>query len=93
MPSGENFRFSVVAAGTQPIIYQWYFNYAELPGQVHPVLELADIDLTQSGLYYVEVRNAEGTVTSANVNLLVTTNAPRAIFNGGYTVTETPSTG
>ncbi len=80
----ENFRFDVTAAGSQPIIYQWYFQGAPLPGEVNRTLELDDLSFAQSGPYSVLVRSAEGSVMSSSANLTVVTDVPRTLLTGQF---------
>ncbi|MBN2505821.1 MAG: immunoglobulin domain-containing protein [Verrucomicrobia bacterium] len=79
----ERFPFEVTAAGTEPIVYQWYYNGSALAGEVRPTL-LA----SAAGTYAVRVRNAAGTLTSSNATLMVTTNTPRLLHTGNARVDQ-----
>ena len=65
--------FSVAAAspGGLPLSYQWKFNGQDLPGATDNALRLENLQLDQSGMYQVAIRNEAGSVTSAQVDLAV----------------------
>jgi hypothetical protein len=69
---GQRAQFSVVAQGTEPISYRWYFNETNLlAGATTSALELPAVTLAQSGHYSVVVSNAWGTATgNATLNVL-----------------------
>jgi hypothetical protein len=83
--TNSDFRFEVVAEGTQPLVYQWYFKKKALAGEIGRVLELKNITASQGGSYYVKVRNAAGSVKSATANLSVLTGPARFIRSGAFT--------
>jgi len=61
---GDTAAFSVVAAGTSPLSYQWRHNGADLGGATQASLVLPNVQLAQEGDYLVVVANAIGSVTS-----------------------------
>ena len=62
---GETMIFSVVANGSPPLDYQWFFNETNpLVGATNTTLLLSDVQTSQSGGYSVVVRNAYGQVVS-----------------------------
>jgi len=71
---GQNVSFSVVASGTSPFTYQWYFNGSSL-GNSHgartATLSVPGVTTENSGYYYVVVANAGGSVTSGAGTLIV----------------------
>jgi len=68
--AGGNVAFTVVAAGTAPLGYQWYFNATNsIPGATDQTLTLVKVDLTQAGTYRVVVTNVAGVLTSAVATL------------------------
>ncbi len=69
--NGVNVSFTVVAAGSPPLAYQWMFNSAPLPGQNGSSLTLSSVQTNLAGLYSVVVTNWAGTVTSSNAALAV----------------------
>ncbi len=68
---GENHTFSVVATGTLPLSYQWQKGGGNLAAQTNDSLFLANLRLSDAGLYSVIVTNISGVVTSAPVQLTV----------------------
>lgn len=76
---GVNVQLSVVASGTGPLSYQWYFNGQSLSGASAATLSLNNIAVDKSGSYYVVVSNAGSSVTSNTANVSVT---PAIVTNG-----------
>jgi len=68
---GETFTLSVVAAGTEPISYQWYVGGQAVEGASESSLSLANVEATDSGEYHVVASNHAGTETSDTVTLSV----------------------
>jgi Immunoglobulin I-set domain/Immunoglobulin domain len=68
---GESAFFSVLAAGLQPLTYQWQFEGKPLPEQTTPSLVLNYLAVTQAGSYSVVVSNVSGVITSAVANLTI----------------------
>jgi hypothetical protein len=70
---GGTAQFSVIAAGTPPLSYQWKTNGVVLAGQTNTVLWLTNVQTSASGLQYsVTVTNLAGSTNSASATLLVT---------------------
>jgi Concanavalin A-like lectin/glucanases superfamily/Immunoglobulin I-set domain len=75
--AGQNASFSVTAAGTPPLSYQWYENSTNIPAAGNPTatnatLVLTDVQTNQSGnTYYVTVSNTSGTTNSSSAMLTV----------------------
>ena len=65
----------VVANGTAPLSYQWWFNNSRLNRATNPTLLVYSPSSQNSGSYSVVVSNAVGAVTSAPVVLNVITSA------------------
>jgi pectate lyase len=90
---GQTVNFSVAAAGTQPLFYQWYLdNITPLADATNPVLTLSSVTTNDAGGYSAVVSNAYGTATSSNATLTVATNAPPdfsaiGFCNDGGTIT------
>lgn len=72
MPAGSYLNLSVVAAGTPPLRYQWYFNSEKLPGATNRDLVLPTVQLSDAGSYEVRVHNYAGSVWSLPATLIVT---------------------
>jgi hypothetical protein len=65
----ENAQFTVMAAGTPPLSYQWWQDGASLPAGTNSVLALGSLAPSDAGSYWVVVSNSFGAVTSAVVRL------------------------
>jgi RHS repeat-associated protein len=71
---GQPVTLTVVAIGSQPLSYQWYFNETNLlSGATNATLVLPNAQTTNTGDYSVTVSNGEGMITSTNVFLDVET--------------------
>jgi hypothetical protein len=71
---GTTAAFSVLAGGTLPLSYQWYFNGNPIPGATSSSLVFASVQLTNRGQYWVTVTSTYGsgqTVTSPSAMLSV----------------------
>ena len=75
--AGAPASFSVVAAGTAPLAYQWRKDGTSLSGATAATLSIASTQASDAGAYTVVVSNAGGSVTSATAALTV--NVPPAI--------------
>ena len=67
----NNVSFTVVAAATPPIHYQWSFNGSNIIGATTSALTLTNAQTNQSGAYQVVVMDAGGSVSSTPANLTV----------------------
>ena len=74
---GATVTFSVVAAGGQPITYQWRKNGTPINFATNSTFQLFNVTTNDIANYSVLVRNALGEVTSSNATLLV--NVPVSI--------------
>lgn len=96
-PLGGTISFSVTAAGTAPLSYQWQQDDIDLPGATNSTLSIADIVDSDSGDYTVTVSNSVGAVISDAAVLTIThppvvTSGPDSlIVNQGNTATFTVS--
>ena len=73
---GTNTVFSVGAAGTAPLTYQWYRGGVPLPGATHAALTLTNLQWADDASEFsVVVANGVGSVTSAVARLTVITPA------------------
>ena len=64
--------FSVTAAGTAPLNYQWYFNTnTAVSGATSATLTMNNVQLSNAGYYRVVVTNSSGSVTSSSALLTV----------------------
>jgi hypothetical protein len=69
--AGTAANFSVTAAGTGPLAYQWRFNGTNLAGATASSYILANAQPTNAGSYSVVVTNVAGSITSAVASLTV----------------------
>ncbi len=72
---GSNVAFSVVAAGAQPLTYQWRFNGTPITGATSPIYGIANVQAVNAGAYTVVVTNSFGSVVSSAAILTVTPGA------------------
>ncbi|MGA2173571.1 MAG: immunoglobulin domain-containing protein [Verrucomicrobiota bacterium] len=68
----QNVSFSVVASGTSPFTYQWYFNGTAVSDATTSALTFTNVQTTGAGSYMVVVTNNAGSITSAVATLTVT---------------------
>jgi hypothetical protein len=68
---GTTARFSVTAAGTAPLSYQWQFQGQEIPGATQSELTIDNLEWDQAGEYRVVVSNAAGGITSQQAVLTI----------------------
>ena len=69
--AAQNAAFSVTAAGTAPLTYQWKFNATNLLFGTNATLVLTNVTMAQPGPYFVIVTNAAGAATSSIASLAV----------------------
>ncbi len=89
---GQNASFSVTAAGSAPLAYQWFFNGTNIAGATSSGL-VVNAQILNAGSYSVVVSNAIGSVASSNA--LLTIIVPPAISNApqGLTVNQGANAG
>jgi uncharacterized lipoprotein YddW (UPF0748 family) len=68
---GTNVTFSVIAAGTEPLTYQWRFNETNIAGANDPDHTLLNAQPGNAGSYSVIVSNHLGFVISSNAVLTI----------------------
>jgi hypothetical protein len=90
---GQTANFSVTAAGTAPLSYQWLRNNQAISAATSPTYALANAQSTDSGATFaVTVSNSAGSITSGPASLTVT-QVPVALATqpagGTYFVGET----
>ena len=69
----DRHTFSVTAAGSTPLSFQWKKGSQTLDGQTSSILTLDNLGFSDAGSYSVTVTNAYGSAESDPVNLTVTT--------------------
>lgn len=91
---GGTANFSVTASSGTTLSYQWYKDGllnldTKLTGEISSTLTLSNISLLDPGTFYVEVKNAGGTVTSRHATLSgVLLNSAPVANNNTYTTAE-----
>lgn len=71
-PRESTVRFAVHATGSEPLIYQWYFNVTNvIPGGTNSQLVLSNVSSNHAGVYHVVVENDLTSVTSDAATLTV----------------------
>lgn len=68
---GGNGTLSVIANGTAPLRYQWFFEGGPISGATNPVLQLLNVSMSAAGSYSVVVTNDFGSAESAPAMLTV----------------------
>ncbi len=69
---GQSATFIVVAGGSAPLVYQWYFNTnSPLPNATNASLTLTSVQLTNAGVYSATVSNGVGVTNSSFAVLTV----------------------
>ncbi len=85
-PLGGDVTFAVLARGSRPLGYQWFFNGSPLASATSPTLNLNSVQRTNAGSYSVVISNLAGSVTSSPAALVLT--APTLDPVGDKIVTE-----
>jgi uncharacterized delta-60 repeat protein len=85
---GISVVFSVVATGTAPVSYQWWFNGSSVAGATAASYSLTSTQPTNAGSYSVVVTNSVGSVTSSTANLSVAVGATLSFASPAYSVTR-----
>lgn len=66
---GVDVNLNVVASGTGPLSYQWYFNSQAINGANTAQLSLADVTVGNDGNYYCVITNGGSSATSSTVSV------------------------
>lgn len=75
VPAGGYFNFSVVAAGTPPLTYQWYLDNEAIAGATKSNLMLTNVQPADAGIYIVRVQNRSSVAWSQSATLFVSENS------------------
>ena len=91
---GHNAVFQVVATGSAPLFYQWYFNTTTLlSAGTNALLTLSNVQSnTDAGAYSVIVSNSLGTATSSNATLNIVSGGATNLFPISGAVNVCPDT-
>ena len=68
---GETATFEVVAAGENPLSYQWQKDGVDIPGETNPTFTITGVDYTDQGSYTCVVTNSYGSTTTNPAELAV----------------------
>ena len=68
---GANATFTVIATGTAPLAYQWYFGGLPVADATDSAFTVVNAQPANAGNYTVEVLNVAGQITSDNAALTV----------------------
>lgn len=87
---GNTVTFTVFAAGTGPLRYQWRFGGQNIPGAINSSLTLNNVQPSENGNYSVVITDDNGSLTSADATLSVLSpptilTQPRSQTNVAYT--------
>jgi hypothetical protein len=80
--NGTTVNFTVAAAGSQPITYQWKFNGSAIAGATTATLVITNAQSANQGDYMVVVSNAVGILSSPAAHLTVQGAAPSPLELG-----------
>lgn len=83
---GEMASFTVVATGSDPLVYQWFLNGARIPGASAASYTIGAAAVGNGGVYTVSVTNDCGDVTSGGATLTVLTGPAIDVQPQGDTV-------
>ncbi len=89
---GTSYSLHGEAIGSANITYQWKHGLTDIPGETSTVLNLTDIDASDSGSYTLVATNGVSSTSSTPVSLTVLENAP-GDFNSGTGVDGLPLAG
>jgi hypothetical protein len=96
--AGSSPTFSVTAAGTAPLAYQWRLTGAAIAGATTNPFSRPQVRASQAGNYTVVITNSAGAITSSVAVLAVTNPLPRVLTSpvksgGTFQFTFTPTVG
>ena len=74
--NSSNATFTVMAEGTPPLSYQWYFNDTPINGATDATYTINGVTTNNEGSYTVIITNACGSVTSSNITVDTVTPTP-----------------
>ncbi|HEV2695101.1 MAG TPA: immunoglobulin domain-containing protein, partial [Verrucomicrobiae bacterium] len=79
---GDNATFSVLAGGSEPLSYQWYYNTnTVLTNATGSSLTIANVQAGNAGSYSVTISNLAGGISSTSAFLTINTTPVAPAFN------------
>jgi pectate lyase len=89
--AGQSATFNVVAGGSTPLSYQWYYNNdTALTDETNSTLTITNAQTSDTGGYSVTVTNASGSVDSDTAELTVTVPTAPSIVTQPQSLTVLP---
>jgi hypothetical protein len=92
-PEGGTVIFTVGAAGSAPLTYQWQFNDGDLTGETTASLQLTGVSVANAGVYRVKVTDSGGRFSYSSPAALTVAPASPALIYDWSTVTSFANTG
>jgi hypothetical protein len=90
---GNTVTFSVTSDGTPPFTYQWKKGTATIIGATLQTYVIQSVNLTDAGVYTVQIANSAGSVLSDTATLTVSApTLPPTQGTTSTTVTKAPGT-
>jgi pectate lyase len=89
---GQSTAFNVVASGSAPLVYQWYFNDAPIADASTATHSVTDGQPEDAGDYFVVITNNAGSVTSRVASLTIVP-VPATGVPDGYATLGAGTTG
>jgi hypothetical protein len=78
---GQSAMFSVVALGTPPLSYRWFYQGAPLADATNSSVRLTNVQSSLNGQYFVVMSDGSGSVTSQVARLKVFVPTPHSFDN------------
>ena len=81
---GKNIEIKVEASGANPMIFQWFFDDSPIEGAKASTLTLKNVSLEMEGVYYAEISNEYGSITTQTIELIVMNDLQEALDNSNF---------
>ena len=85
---GDIVTFEVTASGTEPFSFHWFHNGTEIEGANSSILTISDVQITDSGSYYVNVDNSVGSARSESALLTLIGGSGDLVIPPDFTAQE-----
>ena len=83
--TGQSATFTVVAGGSAPLTYQWYFNTnSPIANATSSTLTIPNVSGTNVGTYFAVVSNSVSTATSGSATLAIPVADPFSSWQSNY---------